>query len=133
MFNSTNICSALIVLTFLTTVSLAQAQNSPCDFSVSRPVIFDHALYNAAVRQVKPTYPPAAKAVKASGNINVRILVDRTGRVVKSCALGGHPLLRTAAEKAALKWRFKRNFGLSIRQRRNYIQSTVVFVFNLDK
>lgn len=50
---------------------------------------------------VKPAYPPAAKAVRASGAVNVQVLIDEGGRVVSASAVSGHPLLRAAAEQAA--------------------------------
>ena len=54
----------------------------------------------------KPPYPPAARAVRASGSVSVQVLVDETGRVVSAAAVSGHPLLRNAAEQAARAARF---------------------------
>lgn len=49
----------------------------------------------------KPPYPPAAKAVNASGAVQVQVLIDEAGNVVSAKAVTGHPLLRDAAERAA--------------------------------
>ncbi len=49
----------------------------------------------------QPSYPAAAKAVHASGEVVVQILLDQNGKVVNALALSGHPLLRLAAEQAA--------------------------------
>lgn len=54
----------------------------------------------------KPPYPPAAKAVNASGAVNVQVLIDENGNVVSAKAVSGHPLLRDAAERAACNARF---------------------------
>jgi TonB family protein len=54
----------------------------------------------------KPIYPVSAKAVKASGAVNVQILIDEKGNVISANATSGHPLLRTAAEQAARSARF---------------------------
>jgi len=54
----------------------------------------------------KPAYPPAAKAVRASGAVSVQVLIDESGRVVSASAVSGHPLLRAAAEGAARGARF---------------------------
>ena len=54
----------------------------------------------------KPPYPPAARAVNASGAVKVQILIDETGNVVSAKAIEGHPLLRDAAERAARSARF---------------------------
>lgn len=49
----------------------------------------------------KPAYPPAAKAVGASGAVTVQVLIDESGNVVSATAVSGHPLLRAAAVAAA--------------------------------
>ena len=54
----------------------------------------------------KPAYPPAAKAVRASGAVSVQVLIDESGRVVSASAVSGHPLLRSAAVSAAQGARF---------------------------
>lgn len=54
----------------------------------------------------KPAYPPAARAVKASGTVVVQVTLDETGRVVSASAVSGHPLLRSAAVAAANSARF---------------------------
>jgi TonB family protein len=54
----------------------------------------------------KPVYPPAAKAVRASGPVNVEVTIDENGYVVEANAVSGHPLLRASAEQAAKMARF---------------------------
>ena len=54
----------------------------------------------------KPPYPPAARAVRASGAVTVQVLIDESGRVVSASAVSGHPLLRAAAVAAARGARF---------------------------
>jgi TonB family protein len=54
----------------------------------------------------KPAYPAAARAVKAEGAVSVQILIDEEGNVVTATAVSGHPLLRQAAEQAALNSKF---------------------------
>jgi TonB family protein len=48
-----------------------------------------------------PSYPAAARAVKASGAVNVQVTIDEQGNVISASAVSGHPLLRQAAEQAA--------------------------------
>lgn len=55
----------------------------------------------------KPAFPAAAKAVNASGAVNVQVLINEEGSVVSANAVSGHPLLRQAAEQAALGAKFK--------------------------
>lgn len=54
----------------------------------------------------KPPYPPAARAVRASGAVTVQVLIDEGGSVVSASAVSGHPLLRAAAVQAARGARF---------------------------
>jgi TonB family protein len=54
----------------------------------------------------KPPYPPAARAVRASGSVSVQVLVDESGNVVSASAVSGHPLLRAAAASAARRAKF---------------------------
>lgn len=54
----------------------------------------------------KPPYPPAARAVRASGAVNVQVTISESGSVVSANAVSGHPLLRAAAEQAARSAKF---------------------------
>jgi TonB family protein len=55
---------------------------------------------------VTPAYPAAARAVKASGAVNVQVTLDETGNVTSAKAASGHPLLRGSAEQAARASKF---------------------------
>jgi len=63
-------------------------------------------LNGKAINLPKPPYPPAARAVRASGLVSVQVLIDEDGRVMSASAVSGHPLLRGAAEQAARGARF---------------------------
>lgn len=54
----------------------------------------------------KPAYSSAAKAVRASGTVNVQVLIDEAGNVVSANAVDGHPLLKIEAERAARNAKF---------------------------
>lgn len=59
------------------------------------------------IKPVAPAnYPPAARAVRASGDVSVQVEVDPQGKVVTAKAFSGHPLLRAASESAAVQWQF---------------------------
>ena len=64
-------------------------------------------LNSKARNLVVPEYPPAAKAVKASGTVIVQVIVDEQGNVVAATATSGHPLLRAAAVQAARESKFR--------------------------
>lgn len=78
------------------------AGETPKKISVSGGV-----LQGAALKKVQPPYPPIAKAARASGSVQVQILVNETGEVTEASVISGHPLLRDAALEAAKQWQFK--------------------------
>ncbi|CAN5738590.1 hypothetical protein BH24ACI3_BH24ACI3_05800 [soil metagenome] len=53
-----------------------------------------------------PEYPPAARAVRASGAVTVQVEVDENGDIVEASAVSGHPLLRASAVAAAREAKF---------------------------
>lgn len=55
---------------------------------------------------VQPPYPPAARAVKASGRVDVQVLIDENGNVLSAEAANGHALLKAAAVSAARASKF---------------------------
>jgi TonB family protein len=63
-------------------------------------------LNGKATDLVKPAYPSAAKAVRASGAVNVQITIDENGNVISATAVSGHPLLRASAVQAARSSKF---------------------------
>ena len=54
----------------------------------------------------KPTYPPAARAVRASGQVTVQVLIAEDGNMYSAEAINGHPLLRRSSEIAACNSKF---------------------------
>ncbi len=85
-----------------TTAPTADKPVEPKKITVSGGV-----LQGSAIKKVQPPYPPVAKAAKASGPVQVQILVSETGEVIEANAISGHPLLRDAAVEAARQWQFK--------------------------
>jgi TonB family protein len=63
-------------------------------------------LNGKAVELPSPTYPAAARAVKASGTVAVQIVIDENGDVISATAVSGHPLLRGSATDAARAAKF---------------------------
>lgn len=61
----------------------------------------------AAVTLVKPAYPAAAQAIKASGEVKIQVTIDEEGNIISAQTISGHPLLRQAAEQAAWQSKFK--------------------------
>ncbi len=66
------------------------------------PKIISGGVVNGkAISLPQPPYPPAARAVRASGTVTVQVLIDVDGRVISATAVSGHPLFRSAAVAAA--------------------------------
>ncbi len=59
-----------------------------------------------AINLPTPAYPPAAKAAKASGSVQVQVTIDESGDVISATPVGGHALLRANAEVAARQAKF---------------------------
>ncbi len=80
---------------------------SPGSNSVSVPGTISGGVLNGKATSLpKPSYPPAAKAVRASGAVMVQVLVDESGTVLTASAVSGHPLLKQAAVEAAKNAKF---------------------------
>ena len=58
------------------------------------------------VRDVKPTYPPEARASGIQGVVILETLIDADGFVVDARVLRSIPLLNEAALDAVRQWRF---------------------------
>ena len=69
-------------------------------------VVQGGVLNGKAMSLPKPAYPDAARAVKASGSVTVKVLIDENGNVISAEATSGHPLLRAAAVNAARSAKF---------------------------
>lgn len=60
-----------------------------------------------AVRLVKPTYTLVAQRSNIEGQVRVDVTLDEEGNVISAKAVEGPALLRTAAEEAAMRSKFK--------------------------
>ena len=66
-----------------------------------------NVLNGYAVILHRPAYPPAAKAVRASGAVQVQVTINEDGKVISATAVSGHPLLHPAAIKSAYLSEFR--------------------------
>lgn len=94
----------IFTLLFILSLALAAvAQNpQPIPKTIAKGVV-----NGAAVSLPKPEYPPAARAVKAGGTVEVLVTIDEQGNVISAESKGGHPLLQQAAVQAARQAKFK--------------------------
>jgi TonB family protein len=87
----------------LTANSSVTAANKPARAGAPKSSeIPDVGIVNGqAVKLVRPAYPAAARAVRASGTVEVQVTIDERGIVVEATAVSGHSLFRADAVKAA--------------------------------
>jgi TonB family protein len=71
----------------------------------------------------KVLYPPAARAVRATGEVIVAVTIDKQGKVIAAKAESGHALLRAAGVQAARQFVFEASEVAEDRD------AKVVFVF----
>ena len=64
-------------------------------------------LNDRALELPKPEYPAAAKKDRISGQVQVKVVLDETGKIISAEAVFGPEQLRAAAVEAAKRARFK--------------------------
>lgn len=84
--------------------------------------------YPRVVKSDIPKYPAAARAVRASGSVEVKVTIDKSGKPVSAKAISGHPLLRQSAEIATINFLFE---PIEFEQRELIL--TYVFINFLEK
>src|SRR5262245_44140119 len=86
-------------------------------------------LQGKAIKKVQPPYPPIAKAARASGAVQVQVIIGETGEVIEASVISGHPLLRDAALQAARQWLFQPTELSAVPVK---VQGILTFNFTLD-
>ena len=59
------------------------------------------------VTQVKPQYPPLAKAARIQGTVVLAAVISKDGHIENLKVLSGHPMLIQSAMEAVKQWRYK--------------------------
>lgn len=59
------------------------------------------------IRHVDPVYPAEAKKKHISGDVLLKILINKEGHVVDAVIVKGDPMLAGAAVEAVKQWRFQ--------------------------
>jgi TonB family protein len=111
-------------------IDLHKSRTGNCDFSEYHPLrVADWLSHGGISKRVESVYPPEAKRRHLRGKVSVRVLINRNGEVEQACGMG-NPLLRGAAEEAALQWLFRTPELNGVRI--PYIEQTLIFDFVLD-
>lgn len=86
----------------LDNASVNRERNMPAGQMPAVPKQISGGVLNGKARVLPvPVYPPAARAVRATGAISVQVLIDEDGNVISAIAVSGNPLLRAASVQAA--------------------------------
>ncbi len=84
-----------------------EAHTAPSTTAKPNVIKFEEGVLRAAAIDLpQPEYPQAALITRATGRVEVQLLVNEKGLVTNARAQSGNPLLIPAAEAAALKARF---------------------------
>lgn len=82
-------------------VDVTPSSTDGCKSMTFPKTVSGGVLNGKATSLPKPPYPPAARAVGASGAVSIQVLIDESGNVISANAVSGHPLLRPDSESAA--------------------------------
>lgn len=55
----------------------------------------------------KPQYPDLAKKLNLTGVVKIEVIIGADGKVKRTRVIGGHPVLASEAEKAAMQCEFE--------------------------
>lgn len=130
---------SLIFTIFLLVVftSVAPVMGQQCDFSSFKPFRAHHYPESAVARKVSPRFPIEAKRAGIYGSVAVKVLVNKRGRVIRTCVIEGDKVFRKNARKAARNWVFKEDslgiIGTSEDPRPKYLELVIRFNFGEQK
>jgi TonB family protein len=110
--SSKSLAAALILLLFTFAVVESPAYCESCCTAptcrVPKPVVsFGVFPKDTIISIPRPEYPAVAKGARVAGEVKVRVVIGKSGRVVWARALNAHPLLKQAVLNAACEARFK--------------------------
>ena len=91
------------------------------------PQTVDGGVLNSkALLLYQPVYPPSLKTKGIGGTVNVRVLVNESGKVTNARAADGHQLLKAAAERAARSCLFS---PVNVNGKRVKVSGIIVYKF----
>ena len=97
------LCSRLAA----TSVALLFAFGAGSIASAAEPLVMSTESALALVtRRVNPVYPPVAKQLHVTGELDVKVVVDESGAVTEAKVLKGNVMFTNASLAAAKAWKF---------------------------
>ena len=92
----------LLVVFAITSSAVAQVEGSAVRVGVS--VMADHLIRKVA--PIYPLYPPLAKQAHIQGAVLLRVRISKSGDVLTTQLVSGHPMLAPAAIEAVKQWKY---------------------------
>ena len=83
----------------------------------------EHIPSDVILKRESPKYPLKAKRGMIEDTVSVKILINESGIVEKACAVSGRKIFWTSAEIAAIKWRFKPQYGIAFSTRSKHSEA----------
>lgn len=80
------------------------------------------------VSRVSPVYPPLATQGNISGEVELRVVINKDGTVQNATAISGHPLLAQSATDAVMQWRYSPTL---VNNQPVEVETTVLLKFSL--
>jgi protein TonB len=82
------------------------------------------------LHRVDPPYPPLARQARVAGEVRLRALIGRDGRIQQLELLSGHPLLARASLDAVMQWRYRPTLlnGAPVE-----VETTITIIFTLNR
>ena len=59
------------------------------------------------IQEVRPVYPPIAKAARVSGTVVLQATISKSGTITNLRVVSGNAMLQQAALDAVRSWRYK--------------------------
>jgi protein TonB len=92
------------------------------------PVISSGVATGMLIHKTPPVYPPAAKAARLSGTVEVHATISKDGTIRDLRAVSGPEVLRQAAVDAVRTWRYK---PYELNNEPVEVETTVNVIFSL--
>jgi protein TonB len=80
------------------------------------------------IQEVRPIYPPIAKAARQSGTVVLHALISKTGTIEDLKVISGNAMLQSAALDAVRQWRYR---PYMLNGEPVEVDTTINVVFNL--
>ncbi len=82
----------------------------------------------AIISQIKPQYPPQARANNVQGDVILHAIIDKEGKISETQVLAGDDLLAQSALEAVRQWRYK---PMLVDGEPREVDTTIVVTFSL--